>query len=364
MKRTKASQGSGTSRVFKISRLLAVSVAFLSSLTCATQRPPSDKPHHTENGFQNVNVSEDHGFFDLLKWRWGRNSNDVPPPESYNFPLAENDPAFLRSNGNDTTLTWIGHASVLLQLNGKNILTDPQFSERASPVQWAGAKRVIAPGLALRDLPPIHMVVISHDHYDHLDKNSIVKLYEREGGKETLFFVPLGLKAWMNDLGITRVHELDWWDRHEEGAFRITAVPVQHWSKRGFVGRNKTLWAGWVIESGDFRFFFIGDSGYTTTFREIGEKLGPFDLSAIPIGAYEPRWFMKTHHINPEEALQIHSDVRSKKSVAIHWGTFILTDEPLDEPPQRLETAMQEKNIPPDDFLVLKHGETITLNAH
>jgi L-ascorbate metabolism protein UlaG (beta-lactamase superfamily) len=343
-------------------KLLTLSVASLFSMTCATQMPPPDKPHHTKNGFQNVNVSEDHGFFDLLKWRWERNSKDVLPPESFNFPIAENDPSFLRSNGHKTTLSWIGHATVLLQMNGKNILTDPLFSERASPVQWAGPKRVVAPGLALQDLPSIHMVVISHDHYDALDKKSIVKLYEREGGKETIFFVPLRLKRWMNDLGITRVFELDWWDQHDEGEFRITAVPVQHWSKRGLAGRNKTLWAGWVIQSGDFRFFFTGDSGYTPIFKEIGKKLGPFDLSAIPIGAYEPRWFMKSHHINPEEAVQVHTDVRSKKSVAIHWGTFILTDEPLDEPPKRLGTAMAEKKLPSSDFLVLKHGETIILN--
>ncbi len=364
MIRPKTSHRSGTFHIFQVGKLLILSVASLFSMNCATQMPASDKPHHTKNGFRNVDVSEDHGFFDMLKWRWERNSKDVPPPESYNFPIAENDPSFLRSNGHKTTLTWIGHATVLLQLNGKNILTDPLFSERASPVQWAGPKRVVAPGLALRDLPPIHMVVISHDHYDALDKNSIVKLYEREGGKETIFFVPLRLKSWMNDLGITRVFELDWWDQHEEGEFRITAVPVQHWSKRVLAARNKTLWAGWVIQSGDFRFFFTGDSGYAPIFKEIGNKLGPFDLSAIPIGAYEPRWFMKTHHINPEEALQVHADIRSKKSVAIHWGTFILTDEPLDEPPKRLETAMAEKKLPADAFLVLKHGETIILNPN
>jgi N-acyl-phosphatidylethanolamine-hydrolysing phospholipase D len=362
MNRSGGSQAAETSYVLPMSRLLAISVASLFSMTCADQSPPSSKPHHTENGFQNVDVSENHGFIDLLKWRWGRNSKDVPPPESYNFPLADNDPAFLKSNRNQTTLTWIGHATVLLQLNGNNILTDPVFSERASPVQWAGPKRVVAPGLAIRDLPPIHLVVISHDHYDHLDAGSIRSLYEREGGKETFFFVPLGLKRWMSNLGITRVFEFDWWDQHEEGTLRVTAVPVQHWSKRGFFGRNKTLWAGWVIQSGHFRFFFSADSGYTTTFKDIGEKLGPFDLSAIPIGAYEPRWFMKTHHMNPEEAQQVHIDIRSKKSVAIHWGTFILTDEPLDEPPKRLQKAMKEKNIPSEDFLVLKHGETIVLS--
>ena len=173
------------------------------------------------------------------------------------------------------------------------------------------------------------------------------------------FFVPLGLKDWFQDLGINRVVELDWWDQYEERELIITAVPVQHWSKRSPFSRNKTLWAGWVVQSKNFRFLFAGDSGYTPHFKEIGDKLGPFDLAAIPIGAYEPRWFMRPHHITPEEAVQVHLDVRSKKSVAIHWGTFILTDEPLDEPPKRLKTARQNKGLSENEFLVFKHGETM-----
>jgi L-ascorbate metabolism protein UlaG (beta-lactamase superfamily) len=140
------------------------------------------------------------------------------------------------------------------------------------------------------------------------------------------------------------------------------AVPVQHWSKRSMFSRNNTLWAGWVIKSDTFRFFFVGDTGYAPHFKTIGDKLGPFDLAAIPIGAYEPRWFMSKHHVNPEEAVQIHMDVQSKTSVAIHWGTFILTDEPLDEPPKRLSSALQEKQIPKEDFVVLQHGQTIILD--
>jgi len=343
-------------------RIFAVGVFSLFLVACAAQTTPqADKPHHTKNGFRNIYPTEEKGFSDLIKWNWERRSKDIPPPEAYNFPLAKNDPAYLRSNGDRTTLTWIGHATVLLQLNGKNVLTDPQFSERASPVQWAGPRRVIAPGLSIQDLPPIHIVVISHDHYDSLDTTSIRHLYERTGGKETIFFVPLRLKKWFEDLGISRVIEMDWWDQREEVGLKITAVPVQHWSKRGLTSRNKTLWAGWVIQSEDFRFFFAGDSGYTPHFKEIGERLGPFDLSAIPIGAYEPRWFMADHHIAPEESVQVHLDVKSKKSVAIHWGTFILTDEPLDEPPKRLETALKEKHVSKEDFLVLKHGETIFL---
>ncbi|MDP6179044.1 MAG: MBL fold metallo-hydrolase, partial [Desulfatiglandales bacterium] len=321
-----------------------------------------DKPHHTSDGFRNVNMSEQPSFFDFLKWRWGRLWKKIPGPEAYDFPLGKNDPAFLRSNHDKITLTWIGHATVLLQLKGKNILTDPHFSKRASPLKWAGPRRVVAPGLTFEDLPLIDMVIISHNHYDSLDKRTIMKLYEREGGQKTTFFVPLGLKSWFQGLGINRVFELDWWDQHDEKNLKIIAVPMQHWSSRSFFSQNKSLWGGWVIRSTDFRFFFAGDSGYNLHFKEIGRKLGPFDLSVIPIGAYEPRWFMRYHHITPEEALQVHFDVRSKKSLAIHWGTFILTDEPLDEPPKRLKKVIKEKRLSNDGFLVLRHGETILLN--
>ena len=305
---------------------------------------------------------EVHGFLDFLKWRWDRIWKHLPCPDDYAFPLADNDPAFLSSNHRETTLTWIGHATLLFQRKGKNILTDPLFSQRASPVQWAGPKRLVEPGLSFESLPPIDIVVISHDHYDALDRHTIRRLKERKGGHKTTFFVPLGFGRWFEHRGIKRVVEMDWWDESVYEGLRITAVPVQHWSKRGFFGRNNTLWAGWAIQSTDFRFFFTGDSGYTPHFKEIGEKLGPFDLAAIPIGAYEPRWFMRPYHISPEEAVQVHLDLRSEKSVAIHWGTFILTDEPLDEPPKRLAAARKAKGLSEEEFVVLKHGETIVVH--
>ncbi len=287
---------------------------------------------------------------------------DLPSPESFNFPLAKNDPVFLKNNRLKTTLTWIGHATMLLQLRGRNILTDPHFSDRASPVQWVGPKRVVPPGLSLEDLPAIDIVVISHDHYDSLDTSSILSLANRPAGDRTTFYVPLGLKAWFNDLGIKRVFELDWWDSRKADNLEIIAVPVHHWSKRILVSRNRTLWAGWVIKAHDFSFFFAGDSGYKPIFKEIGHRLGPFDLSAIPIGAYEPRWFMRHHHMSPGEAVQVHLDVGSKKSVGMHWGTFPLTDEPLDEPPKELEKARKSYKLAPDEFVVLKHGETMILD--
>jgi N-acyl-phosphatidylethanolamine-hydrolysing phospholipase D len=342
-------------------RFLAFGVICMSALNGAAQSPSADKPHHTSGGFRNVTEYEEHDFWDFLKWRRERAKLEIPGPENYDFPLAKNDPDFLKQNRDKNTLTWIGHATVLLQMEGYNILTDPHFSERTSPVKWVGPERVAPLGLAFEDLPPIDIVVISHDHYDSLDEQTIKKLRQRPGGEKTRFYVPLGLKKWFAIRGVDQVIEKDWWGRHRDGNLEIIAVPVQHWSKRSIFSRNKTLWAGWVINANGFRFIFVGDSGYTPQFKEIGKKLGPFDLAAIPIGAYEPRWFMARHHVNPAESVQIHKDIGSKKSVAIHWGTFILTDEPLDEPPKKLAAAMQRNQIPAEDFLVLKHGQTIIL---
>lgn len=333
----------------------------LFSLSTATATHGNEKPHHTKRGFKNLYLKEDHSFFHFLKWQWERLWKKIPSQDTYKFPLSENDPSFLKLNNDKITLTWIGHATVLLQIEGKNILTDPHFSERASPVQWAGPKRVVPPGIGFNDLPQIDYVIISHDHYDSLDVTTVKKLYKREGGEDTTFFVPLGLKVWFEKLGIKNVIELDWWEEYKASDIRIIATPMQHWGKRSPFSRNEHLWASWVIISEGFRFYFGGDTGYSQHFKDIGRRYGPFDISAMPIGAYAPRWFMKNYHINPEEALQAHSDIRAKQSVGIHWGTFILTDEPLHEPPEKLLKALKEKRLPPDTFLVLKHGETIIL---
>ncbi|WP_153306330.1 MBL fold metallo-hydrolase [Desulfatiglans anilini] len=301
---------------------------------------------------------DDKGFTDFIQWRWERLFKDIPSAEDYHFELARNDPDFLRGNRSVNTVTWIGHATLLLQIDGRNILTDPHFSRRASPVQWAGPRRVAPPGLALSDLPPIDFVLVSHDHYDSLDVGSIEGLLSRKGGERTLFVVPKGLKRWFENLGVQRVVELEWWETHTEDGAALTAVPVKHWSKRSLFSKNQSLWAGWVVRSPGFAFFFAGDSGYTERFKEIGRRLGPFDLAAIPIGAYEPRWFMRDHHMDPGEAVQVHLDVAARRSVAIHWGTFILTDEPLDEPPVRLAEALAERGLDGDVFWVLQHGET------
>lgn len=346
-----------------IARLIisaCMGILCMCSLIYAAQNMNTEKTHHTEKGFRSPYIREDHGFFDFLRWRWERIWKDIPPPpESYSFPLAESDPSFLRSNHDEITVTWIGHATLLLQMEGKNILTDPHFSGRASPVQWAGPKRTVPPGMALGDLPVIDIVIISHDHYDSLDADTIDKLHTREGGEKTRFFVPLRLDEWFKSMGISNVIEMDWWDEYKDDNLRIIAAPMQHWGKRSPFNRNEHLWASWAVLSDSYRFYFGGDTGYSPHFKEIGKRLGPFDLAALPIGAYEPRWFMKNHHVTPEEAVQAHIDIRAKKSVAIHWGTFILTDEPLDEPPLRLKKAIEQRGFQADEFLVLQHGETI-----
>jgi L-ascorbate metabolism protein UlaG (beta-lactamase superfamily) len=342
-------------------RVILCLCALVLGAACSTPVAARAGEHHTEGGFRNPGNYEDRSFLDFLRWRWQRMFKDIPDPGSSHFPLAENDPAFLRANREALTATWVGHATLLVQMGGLNVLTDPQFSDRASPVQWAGPRRVAPPGLALGDLPPIDVVLVSHDHYDSLDAGSMEALARRPGGEDTVFFVPLGFKEWMERRGARRVVELDWWETRQADGATVTAVPVQHWSKRSPLERNSRLWAGWAVEAGGRRFLFVGDTGYADVFKEIGERLGPFHLAAIPIGAYEPRWFMKRHHVSPEEAVRIHRDVRSVKSVGIHWGTFALTDEPLDEPPERLRDALRDAGIPEEEFVVLRHGETITI---
>jgi len=317
--------------------------------------------HHVPGGFANPGPGAPRSLGDLLRWRrdaWGK---QIPGPEHYDFPLCPNDPGFLRGNGHQPTVTWIGHATLLVQMGGRNVLTDPHFTARCSPVSWAGPRRTVPPGLGVADLPPIHLVVISHDHFDSLDAGSIRLLAARAGGEATVFAVPLGVGRYLRAWGARRVVELDWWQAADAHGLGVTALPAQHWSKRHLIGRNRTLWAGFAVAAPGFAFCFCGDSGYPGDFSEIGRRLGPFDLAAIPIGAYEPRWFMGPFHMNPEEAVRVHADLRAARSVAMHWGTFVLTDEPLDEPPRRLAAARERAGLKEDAFRVLAHGETWVL---
>jgi N-acyl-phosphatidylethanolamine-hydrolysing phospholipase D len=218
------------------------------------------------------------------------------------------------------------------------------------------------------------VVVISHNHYDHLDRASVVGLNARAqlDGSNTLFLVPLGQKRWFEDLGITRVVELDWWQKHTVRGVEFFLTPVQHWSARGVFDQSHTLWGGWSVFAADLHWYFGGDAGYSADFAETQRRFaelhtpelgGGFDLALIPVGAYEPRWFMQAHHMNPAEAVQAHQDLQAKRSVAVHWGTFTLTDEPLDQPPKDLALARTDKGLNDTDFALFKIGETRNVPA-
>lgn len=287
-------------------------------------------------------------------WKWRKESKK---PEPMSFPLAKNDPKFLQENRSQKTLTWIGHASFLIQIDGINILTDPHLTKRASPVVFAGPSRTTPPGLDINDLPEIDVIVISHNHYDHLDYQTILNITRKQITNQPLILVPLKLKKLVESFGARNVKELGWWDTTNFKNLNIHAVPVQHWSNRSF-NTNKTLWCGWVFENKNFKCIFVGDTGYSKDFATIQQRFGHMDLSLIPIGAYAPRWFMKYHHCNVDEAIQIHKDLKSKKSIAMHWGTFQLTDEPMDEPIKLLKKLAPEKNLLSNEFVAMTHGES------
>jgi len=310
------------------------------------------KPHRAAEGFRNNYPHAEKGGF--WRWKWDQLRDGLPanPEGGYRFETASPQLA------ENPSVTWVGHATVLLRVGGLNVITDPHFSERASPVSFAGPKRVVPPVPALSELPRIDVVVISHNHYDHLDQDSVRRLAEQPGGSPR-FFVPLGLRDWFERRGIDEVVELDWWETLEFKGLELHFVPVQHWSKRTLTDENQTLWGGWVIRHPELSFFFAGDTGYSKDFSDIGAKFGGFDLAAIPIGAYAPRWFMQIMHLDPAEAVRVHRDVKARRSVAIHWGTFAnLTDESLYEPPQRLAQEREKAGLSEMDFFVLRHGET------
>ena len=238
-------------------------------------------------------------------------------------------------------------------------MVDPHFTSRASPFKFLGPKRFIQSVLNEQNIPEIDIVAISHNHYDHLDLKTIKVLNKKF--PNILFLVPLGLKKWFLKRKITNVKEFDWWEGFQFKETKINFVPVQHWSKRTLFDRNKSLWGGWWFEYKQKKFLHLGDTGYTKDFLDIKKKLGSPDIVAIPIGSYEPRNMMKNSHLNPKEAVQTFTDLDAKMAVAMHWGTFILSHEPVDEPVRKLKESLKKNKISNQEFRILKHGETIFL---
>jgi len=335
--------------------LIVAYLVSLSACSVTNQRSDTSMPsHHTDNGFRNLYIEPlQAGFFTFLRMRYF-GDEQWADYEATADRVAKVKSALDKINapGEQPQVTWIGHATVLVQYRGINVLTDPIFAERASPFSFMGPKRSAPPSLTIDQLPPIDFVLISHNHYDHLDEYTVKTL-----GDRTTWVVPLGYKQWFADLGVTRVVEFDWWDTREIAGATVTATPSQHWTGRGLNDRYQALWASWAVEIGRFKLWFGGDTGYDARiFTEIGGRCGPFDLALIPIGGYEPRWFMKDMHVNPEEAVMIHRDIRAQYSLGIHWGTFPLTAEPIDEPPQRLHTAA--KSLKDSIFVTYPLGKT------
>jgi N-acyl-phosphatidylethanolamine-hydrolysing phospholipase D len=277
------------------------------------------------------------------------------PPRGAVPRAVVNDGSELRANGTKPTVTWIGHATLLVQLGGLNVLTDPLWSERASPVDFAGPRRLVAPGMRFEDLPRIDAVVISHDHYDHLDVETVERLVREH---QPRFFVPLGLKAWLADHGARDVVELDWWQAADFRGLTFTCTPAQHSSGRALHDQNLRLWSSWVIAGRGKKLWFAGDTGYTPVLREIGKRLGPFDLAAIPVGGYSAWEARHPNHANPEEAVQLLEDLDARQMVPIHFGTLDFNREPFAEPPRRLLSAAVARGLE-ERVAVLSAGQWI-----
>ena len=299
--------------------------------------------------FQNLEANKRPGFFELLKWKL---TGDVKKwPKLVINPVAPKLPHQIAEN--EVYITHINHSTVLIQMKGMNLMTDPVFSERVGPFSRLGPKRARNPGLTLDDLPKIDVVFVSHNHYDHMDLSTLNWIERRD---EPLHLVPLGNRKFLKG----KVIELDWWQEYKwNDNHTFVMTPAHHWSKRTFWDDCKALWGGFCLRSYDLQLYFAGDTGYSHHFKLIREKLGKMEVSCIPIGAYEPRWIMKEFHIDPAEAVLAHQELDSDLSIGIHFGTFQLTDEAIDDPVTELKKHLQLNQIAENRFIAPENGQTI-----
>jgi L-ascorbate metabolism protein UlaG (beta-lactamase superfamily) len=326
---------------------------------------PKEKKHHKTDGFKNYPAhisgsmpNKKEAFKFLFRRVW---YSMFPLPMNIDYKLSE-EQSINQFNllKNSDSITWLGHASFLIKINNKHILTDPHLTPWASSVPGTGPKRFSEPGISIKNLPKIDMIIISHSHYDHLSKSTLKQLPNKE---DIHIIIPLGLKYFFEKLGYTKITELDWHENIQIENIKFTALPARHHSRRTLFDKNKTLWASWLINFNDTKVYFSGDTAYSSTiFKEINSKYGDINYALVPIGAYEPRKIMKYNHTNPKEAVQIGLDLKAKNIIAMHWGTFNLTDESPDEPPRKFLEEAINLGYEDNSTWVMKIGESRTLN--
>lgn len=316
--------------------------------------PVSD--HFNGTTFENIDDVGSKNFFQVFWWsltrtpgKWEKRTESELPPGSFSERRVED----------DLKVSYVNHSTFLIQTDSLNILTDPVWSDRVSPFSFAGPERMRPPGFRYEDLPPVDAVLISHNHYDHLDIETLKRL---KRDHNPMFIVPLGVDKQLSEEGIINTMALDWWESVSiERRMKVSAVPAQHFSARGLFDRDKTLWAGFVISTSSGPVYFAGDTGYGSFFPQIAERFGPVKLSLIPIGAYKPRWFMAPVHVDPAEALKVHADVQSEFSIGMHYGTFPLADDSQYDPLTDLKEALEQSGLTEEEFRIMEEGSQFTV---
>lgn len=317
----------------------------------AYQGPVSD--HFNGKTFFNKNGASTKNFLDIIKWSVSRNEGE------WSNETTQNPTQVIPAHVVDDSIqvTFINHASFLIQTDSLNIITDPIYSKRASPVSFAGPLRMRNPGISFKDLPKIDIVLISHNHYDHLDLATLKQINETS---EPVFVTPLGVDLFLHKNGIKNTVALDWWQGHKEKNLMISCVPAQHFSSRGLFDKNKTLWAGFMINSVHGNIYFAGDTGYGEFIKEISKR-NKVKLALLPIGAYEPRWVMGDIHMDPQEALKAFKDLNAETGIGMHFGTFPMADDGQYESAREIDTLLQMPENAGLNFRVIKEGETVTV---
>ena len=331
--------------------IFIIGVIFFFRGECCLATSPATMAPFDGQRFENLEPFRHKGLWGVVRWKIFESTTNVPWPDYQEMPTYR--PRSQRSH--ELQFAVINHATVLIQVGGINILTDPHFSSRASPFSWIGPKRHRNPGILFEDLPPIDVVYISHNHYDHMDLKSLVRLEKKFSPH---FYAGLKSAEFLKNEGIKKAHDMDWWETIPFQQLQLTFVPSQHWSGRGLFDRRKMLWGGLYLEANGKKVYFAGDTGHGSFFKAIRKKLGPPDVSFLPIGAYRPRWMMRAVHLNPEDAVLAALDLGTKRSFGIHFGTFKLSNEGIDGPLLDLAKALKKHKIGKETFIVPEFGKT------